>query len=207
LQRLLCGETERSAVPLKPGNAGGGKGPQFKTNATRSPLGTARLYSENIFLEYAQCRPEGKMTSLNDEDLQAAMQAGMRLHVHAYMVNARNYHNPIVRGATLFAIVEPAIFLNIRRRAPGFASGASGFGTLVSVFGSSVVMSQIRRHRFADLGGAPGRRPLPCTVSLTGPIPRPGLFSTKCYQSGTPPLSVGVQISVTMAAAALQRTK
>ena len=30
------GETERSAVPLKPGNAGGGKGPQFKTNATRS---------------------------------------------------------------------------------------------------------------------------------------------------------------------------
>src|SRR4029077_6619032 len=30
------GETERSALPLKPGNAGGGKGPQFKTNATRS---------------------------------------------------------------------------------------------------------------------------------------------------------------------------
>ena len=30
------GETERFAVPRKPGNAGGGKGPQFKTNATRS---------------------------------------------------------------------------------------------------------------------------------------------------------------------------
>jgi hypothetical protein len=25
---------ERLVVPLKPGNAGGGKGPQFKTNAT-----------------------------------------------------------------------------------------------------------------------------------------------------------------------------
>src|SRR4029078_6119767 len=30
------GETERFAVPRKPGNAGGGKGPQFKTNAKRS---------------------------------------------------------------------------------------------------------------------------------------------------------------------------
>src|SRR2546429_9892438 len=28
------GVAERFAVPLKPGNAGGGKGPQFKTNAT-----------------------------------------------------------------------------------------------------------------------------------------------------------------------------
>ena len=27
------GVTERFAVPRKPGNAGGGKGPQFKTNA------------------------------------------------------------------------------------------------------------------------------------------------------------------------------
>src|SRR5258708_7444399 len=31
-----CGETEGFVVPLKPGNAGGGKGPQFKTNARRS---------------------------------------------------------------------------------------------------------------------------------------------------------------------------
>jgi hypothetical protein len=31
-----CGETERFVVPLKPGNSGGGKGPQFKTNARRS---------------------------------------------------------------------------------------------------------------------------------------------------------------------------
>jgi hypothetical protein len=31
-----CGVTERSVVPLKPGNAGGGKGPQFKTNAASS---------------------------------------------------------------------------------------------------------------------------------------------------------------------------
>src|SRR6202789_4126656 len=28
------GVAERFVVPLKPGNAGGGKGPQFKTNAT-----------------------------------------------------------------------------------------------------------------------------------------------------------------------------
>jgi len=30
------GVTERLAVPLKPGNAGGGKGPQFRTDARRS---------------------------------------------------------------------------------------------------------------------------------------------------------------------------
>src|SRR5258708_29737595 len=30
------GETEGFVVPRKPGNAGGGKGPQFKTNARRS---------------------------------------------------------------------------------------------------------------------------------------------------------------------------
>jgi len=29
------GVTERLVVPMKPGNAGGGKGPQFKTDATR----------------------------------------------------------------------------------------------------------------------------------------------------------------------------
>ena len=29
------GVAERPVVPLKPGNAGGGKGPQFKTNARR----------------------------------------------------------------------------------------------------------------------------------------------------------------------------
>jgi hypothetical protein len=29
------GVAERFAVPLKPGNAGGGKGPQFKTDARR----------------------------------------------------------------------------------------------------------------------------------------------------------------------------
>ena len=28
--------TERSAVPMKPGNSGGGKGPQFKTDARSS---------------------------------------------------------------------------------------------------------------------------------------------------------------------------
>jgi hypothetical protein len=30
----LARSSERPVVPLKPGNAGGGKGPQFKTNAT-----------------------------------------------------------------------------------------------------------------------------------------------------------------------------
>src|ERR1700733_13188526 len=35
-QAARRGESERFMVPLKPGNAGGGTGPQFKTNAIRS---------------------------------------------------------------------------------------------------------------------------------------------------------------------------
>lgn len=34
-QAVHDGVTERPVVPWKPGNAGGGKGPQFKTNARR----------------------------------------------------------------------------------------------------------------------------------------------------------------------------
>ena len=42
------GVAERSAVPLKPGNAGGGKGPQFKTDAT-SAFGPITL-NQRVFL-------------------------------------------------------------------------------------------------------------------------------------------------------------
>src|SRR5580698_4769079 len=36
-----AGAAERLEVPLKPGNAGGGKGPQFKTNATSGRMSSA----------------------------------------------------------------------------------------------------------------------------------------------------------------------
>src|SRR5580700_1262455 len=36
-----AGVAERLEVPLKPGNAGGGKGPQFKTNATSGRMSSA----------------------------------------------------------------------------------------------------------------------------------------------------------------------
>jgi 4-phytase/acid phosphatase len=67
------------------------------------PLATASVYSEDLFLEFAQCRPEGQMTSLNSDRLRAALEAGMRLHVLAYDVNARNAYNPLVRAGTLLA--------------------------------------------------------------------------------------------------------
>jgi 4-phytase/acid phosphatase len=57
------------------------------------PVKTASSYAEDLFLEYAQCRPETS-TGLEQE---------MRLHVLAYDVNARNKYNPRVRGGTLFA--------------------------------------------------------------------------------------------------------
>ncbi|MBV8116810.1 MAG: hypothetical protein JOZ01_02465, partial [Candidatus Eremiobacteraeota bacterium] len=57
------------------------------------PLKTASTYAEDLFLEYAQCRPD-----VSDDISQA-----MRVHVLAYDINARNAYNPRVRGGTLFA--------------------------------------------------------------------------------------------------------
>jgi 4-phytase/acid phosphatase len=72
----------------------------------KGPLETAHSYSEDLFLEFAQCRPEGQMTSLSSEQLRAALEAAMRLHVLAYDVNARNTYNPLVRGGTLLAHIS-----------------------------------------------------------------------------------------------------
>jgi 4-phytase/acid phosphatase len=79
-----------------------GKGKE-RLAALNGPLATASSYSEDLFLEFAQCRPEGQMTSLNSARFRAAFEAGMRLHVLAYDVNARNAYNPFVRGGTLLA--------------------------------------------------------------------------------------------------------
>ena len=74
------------------------------------PLAKASTYAEDVFLEYAQCRPTAEIApslhdaaSLDDETLQTDLRAGMRLHVLAYDANARNAYNPLVRGGTLLA--------------------------------------------------------------------------------------------------------
>jgi 4-phytase / acid phosphatase len=76
--------------------------------ALEGPVGVARSYSEDVFLEFAQCRPESEMTGqdpdktkLGPEELQTALRNGMLLHVVDYDVNARNTYNPYVRGGTL----------------------------------------------------------------------------------------------------------
>src|SRR5882762_10968790 len=49
------GEAERFAVPMKPGNSGGGKGPQFKTNAIRSE-GPGDWATYQLRLMFRSCR-------------------------------------------------------------------------------------------------------------------------------------------------------
>src|SRR3989449_7692589 len=49
------GVAERFVVPLKPGNAGGGKGPQFKTNAIRSE-GPGDWVSYQLRRVFRNCR-------------------------------------------------------------------------------------------------------------------------------------------------------
>jgi hypothetical protein len=50
-----CGESERFIVPMKPGNAGGGMGPQFKTNATRSE-GPGDWVTYRLRMVFRNCR-------------------------------------------------------------------------------------------------------------------------------------------------------
>lgn len=87
--------------------------------ALKGAVGEARSYSEDVFLEYAQCgditnpvtadQAPSELTTPSSEDL-AALQDGMRLHVGAYQISARNrYYNgnenvvydPYIRGETL----------------------------------------------------------------------------------------------------------
>jgi hypothetical protein len=76
------------------------------------PIATGSSFSEDVFLEFAQCREEDEIAKL-DGQLRADLAAGMRLHVVAYDVNARNFNplkpdarnvfNPLVRGGMLLA--------------------------------------------------------------------------------------------------------
>jgi 4-phytase/acid phosphatase len=86
-------------VPLNQGKAGG---PLAKLTGS---IDIASSYAEDVFLEFAQCRPIGQITSLDAARFRAALEAGMRLHVLAYDVNARNAYDPLVRGGTLLAHV------------------------------------------------------------------------------------------------------
>ncbi len=67
------------------------------------PLATASSYAEDLFLEYAECRPQAQLGDTDPVEFVERLQAAMRLHVLAYDVNARNAYNPLVRGGTLFA--------------------------------------------------------------------------------------------------------
>jgi 4-phytase/acid phosphatase len=67
------------------------------------PLAKASTYAEDVFLEYAQCRPTALIAPLDDAQLRTDLEAAMRLHVLAYDVNARNAYDPLVRGGTLLA--------------------------------------------------------------------------------------------------------
>ena len=108
---IKCGEAK--AVGMDDADNAGGecKAGGHVLAALKGPVATASTYAEDLFLEYAQCRRKDQMTSLDPATLQADLDAGMRLHVLAYRINARNAldpdvgranaYNPFVRGSTL----------------------------------------------------------------------------------------------------------
>ena len=102
LQQLLdkrrCGDD----APCAPAAYGATVIAQQGLAELKGPLATASTYAEDLFLEYAQCRPAADMApKLPKEALAPDLKAAMRLHVLAYDVNARNAYNPLARGGTL----------------------------------------------------------------------------------------------------------
>ncbi len=91
LQRLLDTRCSGSCAPVTSGESA--IGDKEGLSELGGPLKTASMYAEDLFLEYAQCRP----------DAPGDLADAMRLHVLAYDVNARNRYNALVRGGTLFA--------------------------------------------------------------------------------------------------------
>jgi hypothetical protein len=78
------------------------------------PVDTARKYSENIFLEYAQCGdivdPDSLGPSKASPGDRNELQKGLEVHVGGYAINARDdfmnkdrtaVYNPFIRGETL----------------------------------------------------------------------------------------------------------
>jgi 4-phytase/acid phosphatase len=112
-QKLLntrCSEDGCPSSPISNARAFVDDDEEKSLAALKGPVDTARGYSENVFLEYAQCRPLSEISKLKDDAFLDALQAGMRLHVLAYDINARNtnhnvdpskVYNPYVRGGTL----------------------------------------------------------------------------------------------------------
>jgi hypothetical protein len=108
---LISEGGDSEILPPKKPAALDGQVERAKLAALHGPLATASAVSEDLFLEFAQCRPEKDMTNgLRDaRQLRTDLDAGMRLHVVAYDVNARNDptapYNASVRGGTLLASI------------------------------------------------------------------------------------------------------
>jgi hypothetical protein len=63
------GVAERFVVPLKPGNSGGGKGPQFKTDAqSEQGPGDWATYQLRTAFAYAQCRSNKGAPGVDGQD-------------------------------------------------------------------------------------------------------------------------------------------
>ena len=86
------GVTERPVLPLKPGNAGGGKGPQFKTDAGRGE-GPGDWATYQLRIGFRNCRRrctrKQKREVLSESRLRGAIgEAGMSLPVQVWPVQA-----------------------------------------------------------------------------------------------------------------------
>lgn len=101
LQRLLDARCSKRCTPPT------SLSQRFSTSRGLSrldgPLSFASTYAEDIFLEYAQCRPEAEIAGADFTRLTEDLQSAMRLHVLAYRVNYRSNYNASVRAGTLFA--------------------------------------------------------------------------------------------------------
>lgn len=96
------------------------------------PLPFASTAAENIFLEYAQCRPTEAITGSQSADAAALIERSMSLHVRDAAIARRNPYTATAEGNSLFAHIVAMLDAAVKRAHP-FADAPNMDGAKVAL--------------------------------------------------------------------------
>jgi len=132
----------------------------------KGQVDTARTYSENVFLEYAQCgditAPDSLVPSKASPVDLDELQKGLEVHVGGYAINGRDdfmnkdrtaVYNPFIRGETLLWHIVALMDQRAGRTGLGPITKGAIPGELDVKSGKSVVIFSGHDTQLAALGG------------------------------------------------------